>query len=299
MVQIIGNYFVGLGINEQFDTGARANAGAVGLDGHDRIMSGNASTNNIFEGGRGADNLFFYVGASGPASGSLYGGEGNDHLSGSSGQDRLYGGDGDDWMDGNWHTFDNDDDDVLYGGEGRDAMHGRGGDDVIYGGAGDDKGEIATASSTTWQDNLINFAAQAGLYGGDGNDYLDGGAGDDRLDGGNGMDLMSGGSGADEFVFSSALNKNTNVDRIRDFSKREGDKIVLTEAIFDAIGPTLSKKEFVVGKKAGDGNDYIIHDRKRGTLAYDEDGKGGAKAIVFATVEKGLKLSAGDFEIAV
>ncbi len=145
MVQVIGNYYVGVAGNEQFDTSATANAGAVGLDGHDRIFSANASNANTFDGGRGADNIFFAIGGGGPASGSLYGGEGNDLVSGSAGQDSMYGGDGDDWVDGNWQN-NGADDDSLYGGSGRDALFGKGGDDVIYGGDGDDKGQIATAS---------------------------------------------------------------------------------------------------------------------------------------------------------
>ena len=66
---------------------------------------------------------------------------------------------------------------------------------------------------------------------------------------------------------------------------------MLSSAIFDAIGPSLDKKEFVLGKKAKDGNDHIIVNQKKGTIAYDDDGKGGEKAVVFATVEKGLKLA--------
>lgn len=331
-IVVVGSYAVGDELNNQIDTSLIVNAGAVGLDGHDRIFSANASGGNSFEGGRGADNLFFAIGGQGAASGSLYGDDGNDLLSGSAGTDALYGGEGDDWVDGNWQNNDADAD-RLYGGEGRDALFGKGGNDVIYGGEGNDKGQILTASPDTWQDNLVDFATDAGLYGGDGNDTLDGGAGADFIDGGNGNDdanggsgadeikgfagndsleggggndslfaglgndLMSGGAGADTFVFDTALG-STNVDRVRDFTRSDGDKMVLAAAIFDEIGPILDKKEFVLGKKAKDGNDYIVANQKQGTVAYDADGKGGEKAIVFATVEKGLKLAYSDFDIA-
>lgn len=327
---VIGNYVVGDGTNNQIDTTAFSNSGAAGLNGNDRIFSANASSGNTFDGGQGADNIFFVA----DASGSLYGGDGNDLVSGGNGQDAMYGGEGDDWLGGNWQSATTTDADHLYGGAGRDALFGDGGDDVIYGGDGDDKGQIATASPTTWQDNLVNFTTNAGLYGGDGNDYLDGGAGDDYIDGGNGNDvayggsgadeikglagndelhggggddtlhgglgndLMSGGAGADRFFFDTALNAATNVDKIRDFSRSEGDKIALAKTIFDKIGTSLDKKEFVLGKKAKDGNDYILFNKKKGTIAYDADGKGGEKAIVFATVEKGLKLTHTDFDIA-
>ncbi len=328
-IQVIGNYVVGDGLNNTIDTTALPNSGAAGLNGNDRIYSANASIGNTFEGGQGADNIFFI----GAASGSLYGGDGNDLVSGGDGQDAMYGGEGDDWLGGNWQSATTTDADSLYGGGGRDALFGDGGDDVIYGGAGDDKGQIATASPDTVTDNLVDFTVNAGLYGGDGNDYLDGGAGDDFIDGGNGNDqafggsgadeikgfagndelhggggddvlfgglgndLMSGGGGADKFVFDTALG-STNVDRLRDVSRSEGDEIVLSATIFDAIGPSLGKKEFVIGNKAKDKNDYVIFNQKKGTIAYDEDGKGGEKAVVFATVEKGLKLAFSDFDIA-
>jgi Ca2+-binding RTX toxin-like protein len=325
----IGNYVVGDGLNNVIDTTALPNSGAAGLNGNDRIFSASASIGNTFEGGQGADNIFFI----GSASGSLYGGDGNDLVSGGDGQDAMYGGDGDDWLGGNWQSATTTDADSLYGGAGRDALFGDGGDDVIYGGAGDDKGQIATASPDTVTDNLVDFTTNAGLYGGDGNDFLDGGAGDDFIDGGNGNDdahggsgadeikgfagndsleggggndslfgglgndLMSGGAGADKFVFDSALG-STNIDQVRDFTRSDGDSIVLSATIFAEIGPSLDKKEFVLGKKAKNGNDYIIANQKKGTVAYDEDGKGGEKAVVFATVEKGLKLTFADFDIA-
>ena len=108
---------------------------------------------------------------------------------------------------------------------------------------------------------------------------------------------MSGGAGADKFVFDAALGA-TNVDRVRDFSKDDGDSIVLSAAIFTEIGPSLDKKEFVIGKKAKDANDYIVLNQKKGTVAYDGDGKGGEKAVVFATIEKGMILAHTDFDIA-
>ena len=86
--------------------------------------------------------------------------------------------------------------------------------------------------------------------------------------------------------------------RVRDFTRSDGDTIVLSAAIFTEIGPSLDKKEFVIGKKAKDANDYIVFNQKKGTVAYDDDGKGGEKAVVFATVEKGLTLAHTDFDIA-
>lgn len=71
----------------------------------------------------------------------IYGGSGDDVLTGGDGNDRLFGRDGDD---------------VLNGGDGRDVLYGGDGNDVLDGGAGDDR-----------------------LYGHSGNDVLNGGDGND------------------------------------------------------------------------------------------------------------------------
>lgn len=388
-VQFIGNNCVGDNENNGIDTTALANVGVFGLDGNDRIVTSNASASNVFEGNAGADFMEFSLApGGGSAGGQMYGGSGNDTLSGAALADALYGGEGDDLIIGNWQNSDADAD-RLYGGSGRDALYGNGGDDALFGGDGNDSGEISTAGTDTAFNNLVDRKTQAGLYGGDGNDYLDGGSGDDHIEGGNGndegyggsgkdimfgnagddqlsggggtdvingddgndsvdggagddvinlgsgndeghggsgsdalkgfggadtlhggngndqlfgglgKDVLSGGAGADIFVFDTELSASNNVDRIRDFSRSDGDKIGLAPAIFTAIGPSLDKKEFVIGKKAKDKNDYIVVNQKKGTIAYDADGKGGAKAIVFATVEKGLKLAHTDFELGV
>jgi Ca2+-binding RTX toxin-like protein len=286
----------------------------------------------------------------GSASGSLYGGEGNDLVSGADGQDAMYGGEGDDWIDGNWQSETTSESDSLYGGAGRDALFGKGGDDVIYGGAGNESGQIATASPDTFQDNLVDFTTLAGLYGGAGNDYLDGGAGDDWIEGGTGddeayggsgidtiagdagndmisggsgndflrggdgndvisggegddeiaggtgTDVLRGGDGADQFFFLEAPG-TANADAIRDFSRKEGDKLLLLSTVFDAIGTSLSKKEFVKGGKAKDDDDFVLY--KNGRLFYDEDGKGGTGKVLIATLDKSVKLSHADFDVLV
>ena len=138
---------------------------------------------------------------------------------------------------------------------------------------------------------------KAGLFAGDGNDAVHGGGGDDEIHGGNGNDQLWGDGGADQFFFDTALSASSNVDRIGDFSRGEGDKLLLAETIFDGIGPSLAKNEFVLGNKAKDGNDHLIFNQKKGTIAYDDDGKGGTKAVVFATVEKGVSLTHTDFDL--
>jgi Ca2+-binding RTX toxin-like protein len=105
----------------------------------------------------------------------IFGGDGNDTLTGGSGNDHLLGQDGND---------------SLFGGAGNDILLGGSGNDFIAGGAGNDT-----------------------LIGGDGNDFLDGdqgsdtaslGAGDDvfRWDQGDGSDKVDGGTGHDELLFN-------------------------------------------------------------------------------------------------
>ncbi len=105
----------------------------------------------------------------------LFGGDGNDTLTGGSGDDQLSGQDGND---------------SLFGRGGGDSLAGGAGDDFIAGGAGNDT-----------------------MFGGDGNDFVDGdqgadvaflGAGNDvfRWDQGDGSDNVEGGSGFDELLFN-------------------------------------------------------------------------------------------------
>ncbi|HET6222236.1 MAG TPA: CAP domain-containing protein [Dongiaceae bacterium] len=99
--------------------------------------------------------------------------------------------------------------DTLSGTRGNDTIGGGAGNDSLYGRDGNDK-----------------------LYGGAGTDRLDGGSGKDMLFGGAGADTLTGGSGADSFVIR---NMGERGDRIADFSKSGGDKLVLGD-LFNDIG---------------------------------------------------------------
>jgi serralysin len=132
------------------------------LDGGDGIdtLRGGSNDDRLFG---GADNDAAFIGPRG----GLFGEEGNDQLDGGDGDDDLFGGP---------------DDDVLQGGDGNDRLEGNDGVDVLLGGSGDD--------------NEFVFA-DAGLFGGEGNDRLFGEAGSDSLDGGTGEDGLDGGEGHD------------------------------------------------------------------------------------------------------
>ncbi len=110
----------------------------------------------------------------------VYGGRGDDHISGGSGDDKLIGGRGNDTLQGgagNDRLTGGRGTDSLDGGTGDDRLSGGGGSDLLRGGDGDDK-----------------------LIGGRGDDLLTGGDGDDRLRGGGGMDHLFGGQGTNRMV---------------------------------------------------------------------------------------------------
>jgi Ca2+-binding RTX toxin-like protein len=67
----------------------------------------------------------------------LYGDHGDDHLFGSSSSDRLFGGNGDDTLIGGDLEYDNGDD-FLNGGNGNDILDGSKGCDTLVGGRGED-----------------------------------------------------------------------------------------------------------------------------------------------------------------
>jgi Ca2+-binding RTX toxin-like protein len=184
----------------------------IGTSGND--ANPDRSTEDFLYGGPGEDFLYSQV------SGFDYwdGGDGNDTLitlwSASLGWGNFYGGDGDDLIQAG-NTTQNEileggaGNDIIqdggrqgdvtqagtgfiYGGSGTDALFGLAGDDYIYGGDGNDNAVTITAGAAGHTEGAI-----AGLYGGDGNDYLDGGQGNDAMYGGAGNDTIIANSGVD------------------------------------------------------------------------------------------------------
>lgn len=163
----------------------------------------------------------------------MYGGYGEDILTGASlgdtlegnqGNDILYGGAGPGWIDTGvisiydegglrFDQFGNllpEDDDTLIGGIGSDILDGSAGHDTLSGGSGGDTlsggsgndvmsgGDGDDILSGGSQDDILSGnAGDDDLQGGTGNDDLSGGGGTDDLDGGSGDDTLSGDSGSD------------------------------------------------------------------------------------------------------
>jgi hypothetical protein len=133
------------------------------------------------------------------------------------------------------------------------------------------------------------------IVGGGGNNRIDGGKGDDIIAGGAGRDVLKGGKGADTFVFQFASDSTAKArgrDLIKDFSRKQGDKIDVSaidplndDGVFDFIG----KKKF--GKEAGE-----LRSVKQGgqTVIYgDFDGDG--KADFSIGLAKAMTLKEADF----
>jgi Ca2+-binding RTX toxin-like protein len=125
---------------------------------------------------------------------------------------------------------------------------------------------------------------------------LSGRTGNDTLSGGAGNDRLVSGEGYDNFIFNTALDATTNVDKLSDFNPW-ADRISLKSAIFKGIGGRGALKDaaFWTGSKAHDASDRIIYNKKTGELYFDQDGSGSAHhQIKFATIGK-MDLSAAAF----
>jgi glycerophosphoryl diester phosphodiesterase len=133
------------------------------------------------------------------------------------------------------------------------------------------------------------------LFGNGGNDTLLGEAGNDRLIGGNGRDSLWGGTGEDVFVFKNSRHKP---DRILDFNPVD-DLIELSQSGFnlDFAKGRLADAQFTIGTGADDRSDRIIYNDQTGALLFDADGSRSITAISIAVLNKGLDLSADNFQI--
>ncbi|MCB1486499.1 MAG: calcium-binding protein [Bauldia sp.] len=204
---------------------------------------------------------------------------------------------------------------ILDGKAGADTMIGKAGNDTyVVDNAGDKVIENAGEGTDTVKSSIAytlganleklvltgsaaingtgNGLANA-LVGNAGGNTLDGGVGDDILSGGLGKDVLLGKGGKDVFVFADPVGA-ANADEIVKF-KHKKDSIFLDKDIFAAVGTKVSKKEYFEGSQAQDKNDHII--RKGNKLFYDEDGKGGAKQVLFAKLDKKAVTDHKDFDV--
>jgi Ca2+-binding RTX toxin-like protein len=166
---------------------------------------------------------------------NVFGGSGNDFITGNAANNSLYGNGGND---------------TLIGGNGSDYLDGGEGNDLLKGGNHDDV-----------------------LVGGVGNDYLMGEAGRDILNGGEGFDTLVGGLGDDTYQFDTAT--NNQIDTVVELVGEGIDTLnfaalttsVMVDLTSDTPLATMAKRIVKVGSPGqsanfenvvgGSGNDQI------------------------------------------
>jgi hypothetical protein len=329
-----GSYVLAAGVEvEWLSAAAAAGTGAISLTGNEftnYVLGNNAI--NVLDGGGGADVLVgyggndtYYVDSPGDFVIESAGG-GFDAIYTSTSTYALTGGAEVEWLaasvvygtqaltfTGNELAntiLGNSGINVLNGSAGADVLVGYGGNDTYY---VDNIGDViieagggfeavytsvsyalTVGAEVEWLSTDATYGTGAiNLTGNDAGNYVLGNQGVNIIDGGGGADILVGYGGADTFAFTTALGVG-NIDNIVDFVAGS-DKIGLDDAIFTAIGGTLSADAFVIGAAAAGTEDRIVYNQATGQLFYDADGSGGAAAILFATLQDAPVLGAGDF----
>lgn len=205
----------------------------LGGAGDDELAGSDDGADSI-DGGDGNDVIYGGIGAGtgeGAAGDTLIGGNGADHLVGTSADDlMLGGGDEADLAD---KLFAGEGDDTLHGGYGNDELRGDAGDDLIFADHG--------------ADTAIGGEGNDTISGGAGADLLHGGAGQDFLNGGFGSDRMNGGGGADRFYHQGT--RDHGADWLQDYDAAEGDTLYFGGA---ATGAGQFRVNYGVTGGAGD-----------------------------------------------
>jgi VCBS repeat-containing protein len=148
----------------------------------------------------------------------IFSGNGNDMLIGGRGNDKLDGGNGDDLLDGGVGN------NQLSGGNGNDILQAGDGNNVLDGGNGND-----VLSAGNGNNNLTGGNGDDTLTVGNGNNSLSGGNGNDILKVGLGNNVLIGGNGNDTFVFGPSFSN----DVITDFS--HGDHVEFDGGVFQNV----------------------------------------------------------------
>lgn len=227
----------------------------------------------------------------------------NDQLFGQDGMaETLRGGDGDDMVLGSTG------DDNLRGGAGTDTVIYMQSDlgvtvnlatNTVSGGdaQGDTIAGFENATGGYYNDTLTGSNVANRLSGAFGSDTIRGGGGADFVAGGGGRDEMWGGSGADTFNFSSPSDSGTTAaarDRIMDFSRSQGDRIDLS--IEDYTGTPGLSDPFVFRGQNGFTDERqvrFVHQDGDTIVQVNLTGSSGAELAI--QIEGIVNLQASDF----
>jgi Ca2+-binding RTX toxin-like protein len=279
----------------------------IGLEGNDRYLVAGPGDNVIEGAGGGARDVIYATGdyvmvggldvevlssanQAGTSAQRLIGNALAQEIYGNNGANFIEGGGGADYLAG----LGGDDVYVIDGADDFVAEAVGGGRDVVYAQAG-------YALGAGQEIEVLSAHSQGGtgaldLTGNELANELYGNAGANVLNGGAGADYLAGYGGADAFAFTTALGGG-NVDAIADFLSGT-DTIRLDDAVFAGLAPgALAASAFVAGAAAQDADDRIVYNSATGQILFDSDGNGAGAAILFATVQAGTVLSAGDFTV--
>jgi Ca2+-binding RTX toxin-like protein len=209
------------------------------LAGHDLVMGGVANEDG--------DGYVFETALSttAPLALTFDGGEGNDTLVGSRGDDTLLGGEGDDTLITNGGS------DSLNGGDGHDTLQVA----TIGTDAAPDP-LLAGATLPTSSSHTLNGAGgDDTLLGGTDADHLIGGSGHDVLVSGGGADTLEGGTGNDRLTVALAEDRTGGIPPEGTPPENVNDPV--PDGAWDAIAPG-SADEAAVALYGGDGDDTLV-----------------------------------------
>lgn len=149
-------------------------------------------------------------------------------------------------------------------------------------------------------DNTIKVLNQKGFeaFAGRGNDTVIGNIGADLLHGGTGNDILTGGAGADLFLFETTLDAKNNVDIIKDFSRVQGDKILLDNLVFNGSQEFNVARLATAAAVSANTLAGVVYDNISGRLYYNADGLEG-NTTAFATLATHPQLAANDIDFYV
>jgi len=190
---------------------------------------------------------------------------------------------------------------TLYPSLGNNVLDGGGGTDTVSYFLATAAVRVSLALTTaqvtggSGSDTLLNVE---NLTGSPFADTLTGNNANNTLNGGAGLDTLIGGAGQDSFLFNTALNANSNVDRLPDFLPVD-DTLRLENAVFTTLTSTgtLAATAFGTGPVATTAAQRILYDQNTGALAYDPDGNGATAPVHFATLTTRPTLANVDFVV--
>ncbi|NDV25343.1 FecR domain-containing protein [Desulfovibrio sp. JC010] len=250
------------------------------------VIWGGGGVNITVDGSTESDEIYSIERILGSAGNDTITGNSTDNtIGGGDGSDSLCGGAGTDFLDYSW--VDNGTGVTVYGYYTEDSVTHSGDKDTVSsfnGVIGSDYGDVingdaenGSASTTIFAgsgDDIVNghWEGHNYIYGQAGDDVLTGGGNSDTLEGGIGRDTLEGGDGADKFYYASVsdITGASNIDKVTDFDRSQGDRFEFSLANFTKDG-FASVDGYSGTLSGGETGSYFIWDNTNKQLIYDAD----------------------------